>query len=58
MKGLDRPNFVLQVVGQRVGVAVEDETGDAATANSAAMIADDVGVWVFRECLHSIGFLE
>jgi hypothetical protein len=40
------PNLILQVVGQRVRVAVEDEAGDAPIANSTAVIANDMKMQV------------
>lgn len=41
---IHEPDIILKVVGQRFGVTVEDEPSNAATANAAAVIVDDVGV--------------
>lgn len=54
---IDGPNLALQVIGLRPAVAVEDKAGDAVSANSAAMVADDVRMGVLLD-LHGFGFLE
>jgi hypothetical protein len=55
---VDAAQSVLELGFQVVGVPVQHQTGDVSALHEAAVVANDVRVWVFRKELHGLGLLQ